>query len=289
VSKDKQQHIKIDCADKTQLAATLYTPEKQPKGAILFGPATGIKRQFYTGMATFLAENGYAVLTFDNRGIGESLNGTIKQSDASLQCWGEQDMPAALNALQQAFPDTQYHFIGHSAGGQLLGLMHNAHQLSSIYNYACSSGSLRNMKMPYYAKAQLFMNVFIPVSNLIFGHTKSQLMGMGEPLPSAAASQWRQWCNGQGYIKTVLGKSIVQHYYDDIDVPSMWVNATDDDIAITENVRDMISVFSKMQAQTLTLHPQEHDLKEIGHMRFFSRKSQPLWQHTLDWLAQHTN
>lgn len=196
-------------------------------------------------------------------------------------------MPAALNALQQAFPDTNYHLIGHSAGGQLVGLMPNAHQLSSIYNYACSSGCLRNMHMPYFAKAQFFMNIFIPLSNLLLGYTKSQLMGMGEPLPKAAAQQWRQWCNGQGYIKTAFDTTVHSHYYDELEIPSMWVNSTDDDIANNDNVADMISVYSKMKAQTLTLNPKDHNLSEIGHMRFFSRKSQSLWQHTLDWLGQH--
>lgn len=278
----------ITCQDGHQLAATSFSPKQAFKGAILIGPATGIKRQFYQAFAIFLAQNSYGVITFDNRGIGDSLVGNIKDCDASLQSWGQQDMPAALNSLISQFPDTQYHLVGHSAAGQLIGLMDNAHLLRSMFTVASSSGCLKNMKLPYWFKAQFFMNIFIPVNNLLFGHTKAQLLGMGEPLPKAVADQWRLWCNGQGYVKTGFGHSINQHCYDQLTLPTMWVNATDDDIANKINVADMLTVFDKIKVSTLTLSPQEHNLKEIGHMKFFSRQSQSLWQHTLTWLAQHS-
>ena len=282
-----EQKININCQDGYQLVANVYKPATALKGAILIGPATGIKRQFYHNFAQFLAENGYGVLTFDNRGIGESLTGNIRESDASLQCWGEMDMTAAFDKLMSLFPHTCYHLVGHSAGGQLIGLMHNAHHISSVFNVACSSGCLGNMKWPFKFKAHFFMNVVIPVSNTLFGHTKAQWFGMGEPLPKAVAKQWRTWCNGQGYIKTAFGKTVHQHYYNDLEMPALWVNAPDDGIANDANVADMISVFPKMKAQTKTLHKDNYDLKEIGHMKFFSRQSKPLWQYTLDWLAKN--
>ncbi len=278
---------KIVCTDKFQLAATIYYPIDEIKGAVLIAPATGIKKQFYANFATYLAEHGYGVVTFDNRGIGQSLSGTINNSDASLQCWGEKDLPAALAELKQVFPNTRYHLVGHSAGGQLIGLMPNAKELSSIFNFACSSGSLRNMKLVHQLKARFFMNFFIPLSNTIFGHTKSQWFGMGEPLPKNAAKQWQKWCNGKGYVKVAFGKTIDDHFYDELQTPSMWINATDDYIANNKNVADMISVFKILPAQKLTLLAKDHDLDEIGHMKFFSRKSKVLWKYALNWLEAH--
>lgn len=280
--------IDVYCQDGQKLAATLYKPSIEVKGAVLVCPATGVKRQFYSSFACFLAENGYASITFDNRGIGQSLSGNISANKASLQCWGEQDMPAVLDFLKTTYPESTYHLIGHSAGGQLVGLMHNAEELRSIFNYACSSGQLRNMKMPYLLKAHFFMNLFIPMSNLIFGYTKSQLVGMGEPLPKAVAQQWREWCNGRGYVKTAFGKTINNHLYSKLTTPSLWVNATDDDIAIDANVADMLTVFENVKAETMTLSPQEYNLDEIGHMKFFSRKSSQLWTLVLSWLEKQS-
>lgn len=283
--------IKITCMDNTFLAATRFTPAQKTneeiKGAILIGPATGIKRQFYTNFATYLAQHGYGVITFDNRGIGESLRGSIKRCNASLQCWGEQDLPAVFEQLKQSFPNTHYHLIGHSAGGQLIGLMPNANELSSIFNVACSSGSLKNMHPSYKFKAHFFMNFFIPVSNALFGHTKSQWVGMGEPLPKNVAKQWRAWCNGSGYVKTAFDKTIQKHWYDELTMPSLWVNASDDFIANNTNTDDMLSVFTKIPYSKLTLSAEEHNLREIGHMKFFSQKSKVLWAYALNWLMEH--
>ncbi|NQZ86619.1 MAG: alpha/beta fold hydrolase [Colwellia sp.] len=277
----------IICTDNVTLKATIYTPINDIKGAILIGPATGIKQQFYANFAVFLAKNGYGVITFDNRGIGESLIGNINECDASLQCWGEKDMPAVFEQLKKTFPKTKYHLIGHSAGGQLVGLMHNAMEFTSIFNFACSSGQLKNMKKMSLIKAHFFMNCFIPLSNFLFGHTKSQWFGMGEKLPKAAAEQWRTWCNGEGYVKVAFGKTVHKHLYHELSIPSLWVNAVDDEIAIDENVLDMISVFSKLETETLTLSAEDYGLNEIGHMKFFSRKSEILWGHALNWLEKH--
>lgn len=283
----KSNELKLLCADEYQLAATSFAPLTALKGAILMAPATGIKRQFYANFATYLATKGYGVITFDNRGIGESLHVPISECDVTLQCWGEKDLPAAFEQLKLSFPNTSYHLIGHSAGGQLVGLMPNANEISSMFNFACSSGNLSNMALAHKFKAHFFMNAFIPMSNALFGHTKSQWVGMGEPLPRYVAKQWQEWCNGSSYVKTAFGKTIHNHFYNELAMPSMWVNAYDDFIATNKNTDDMLSIFPKLPVKRLTLAAHEHNLKEIGHMKFFSKRSKVLWTLALEWLAEH--
>ena len=270
------------------LAATVYRPKNEMKAAVMIAPATGIKRQFYHNFATYLAESGFGVLTFDNEGIGESLNSALAKCDASLISWGRHDMPAALDALQDEFSDVTYHLIGHSAGGQLLGLMPNYKALTSVCNVACSSGQIKNMAMPYKLKAMGFMDAFIPLTNLTFGYTPADKIGMGEPLPRGVARQWREWCNGAGYIKTAFGKSIHTHFYDELDMPALWLGFSDDEIANSKNMDDMIRVFTKMPVEKRFFEPKEFGLNSIGHMRYFSSrthaKAPQLWQMTVDWL-----
>ena len=279
--------ITIICADSAPLAASLFSPSLPAKAAIMIGPATGIKRQFYRAFATYLAAQGFGVITYDNRGIGDSVKGSVKQSDASLVTWGEQDMPAVLESLKLHFPNVPYFLVGHSAGGQLLGLMYNVCDLTAFCNFGSSSGSLRNMPKSYLIKAHFFMNVFIPVSNLLFGHTKSQWVGMGEPLPKKVARQWQKWCNGRGYVKTGFGSDVIQHHYDTIQIPSKWLLANDDDIANIRNVHDMLSVFPNMDAEIEELEPKALNVNEIGHMKFFSRKCQHLWPKVTDYFKRY--
>lgn len=141
-----KQEIKISCEDNYVLAVTAYLPD-EVKAAVVIGPATGIKRQFYNAFVEYLASNDFGVLTYDNRGIGQSIDGDIATHTASLQCCRQLDKPAAISSLQQLFPNTSYHLVGHSAGGQLIGLAKKATKLSSIFNVASSSGQLRNMKL----------------------------------------------------------------------------------------------------------------------------------------------
>ena len=273
------------------LATSVYRPTGEIKKAVMIAPATGIKRQFYHHFATFLAEQGFGVITFDNEGIGESLSTTLAKCDASLISWGRHDMPAVLDALQYEFSGVTYHLIGHSAGGQLIGLMANYKALSSVFNVACSSGCIANMDMPYKAKAMSFMDVLIPLSNLTLGYTPADKIGMGEPLPRNVAHQWRQWCNGSGYIKTALGKTIHTHFYNEIAVPSLWLGFSDDEIANNKNIDDMIRVFPKMLVEKHYFDPKDFGVERIGHMRYFSRKTYAqapqLWQMAIDWLASN--
>ncbi|KAA0931239.1 alpha/beta fold hydrolase [Psychrobacter sp. ANT_H59] len=270
------------------LAATVYRPKTPVKKAVMIAPATGIKRQFYHNFATHLAEHGFGVLTFDNEGIGESLSTDLAKCDASLISWGRHDMPAVLDALQDEFTDATYHLIGHSAGGQLIGLMPNSQSIASVFNVACSSGRIKNMDMPYKLKAIGFMEAFIPLTNLTLGYTPSDKIGMGEPLPRGVARQWREWCNGAGYIKTAFGKSIHTHFYDEIDMPALWLGFSDDEIANSKNMDDMIRVFTKMPVEKRFLDPKDFGVSSIGHMRYFSSrtnaKAPKLWQMAVDWL-----
>lgn len=287
-----KETIPITCKDEYILSGNVYRPVGAIKASVMIAPATGIKKEFYNSFATHLAEQGYGVIAFDNRGIGESLSGSLKDSKATIRDWGYLDMPAVLEELKTRFPNTNCHVVGHSAGGQLLGLMRNHTDITSVFNVACSSGQLDNMRPAYRYKAKFFMNVFSPISNAIFGYTNTQWIGMGEPLPKGVATDWCDWCNGAGYIETAFGDTVTTHWYDDINCPSMWLNATDDDIAIDANVNDMTRVFTKMTAegniQRITLEPEKEGFSDIGHMKFFSRKRRKLWALATNWLEQFT-
>ncbi len=268
--------IKIECEDGFKLSGKLFKPKKI-SSSVMIAPATGIKKEFYSAFANYLAENGFATLTFDNRGIGESKGNSINSSNASLTNWGKLDMTAALEYLKSEIPNTEYHLIGHSAGGQLVGLMKNAKEIKSIFNFGSSSGSLQYSKYPFKLKSSFWLNFYIPLSNLIFGHTKSQWVGMGEPLPKNVGKEWTKWCNGKGYVKVDLDTKIKEHLYNELSFNTLWVHAKDDEIANYENVIDMIRVHPNIKSTILTLSPKEYGFKDIGHMKFFSKRKKELW------------
>ncbi len=280
------EDIQIKCKDGFELSGTRYNPTSI-KGAVIIAPATGIKRRFYNSFATHLANNNYGVICFDNRGVGDSKKDSINKINASLINWGKLDMTAVLKELKESFPNQSYHLIGHSVGGQLVGLMENALDIKSMFNFASSSGSLRYMKYPFKLSALFFLNVFIPFSNFLFGKANSQWVGMGEPLPKLVAKQWTKWCNGKGYVETSFDKEIKKHTYDQLKFPSMWLYAEDDGIANYENVKDMARIYSKSEVTIVSLDPKELEKKALGHMGFFSSKNKELWNYALKWLEEN--
>lgn len=278
-----KKEVVITCQDGFTLAGTLFTPNTV-KAAVMIAPATGIKKTFYWAFANYLCEHHYAVLTFDNRGIGQSIQESLNHGNPSLTNWGVLDMTAVLEFLKTRFPNKDYHLVGHSAGGQLVGLMKNAQDLKSMFNFGSSSGSIKYARYPFKLKSAFFLRVFIPLCNLLFGHTKSQWVGMGEPLPKQVGKEWSKWCSGTGYVKVDLDTKIKTHLYNTLAFNSLWVHAQDDEIANYNNVKDMIRVFPNIKADIITLSPNAYGFKTIGHMKFFSRQKKALWPIALDWL-----
>ena len=267
-------------------SGSLYSPEN-PKAAILIAPATGIKRYFYNSFAQYLYENQYAVLTFDNRGIGDSKGDNINDFNPSIVNWGKYDMTAALEKLKRLYPNLKYHLVVHSAGGQIFGLMDNANDLSSIFNFACSSGSTHNFNGLFKLGSLYFMKYYIPINNFLFGHTKTNLKGLGEPLPKDVARQWSDWCLGKGYVKVHLNQIQQDYNFNSVDMNALWVHAIDDKIANYDNVKEMTEVFPNTQSEILTVDPKEYGFKNIGHMSFFSKKKSKLWPMALEWFSKN--
>src|SRR5690606_26621905 len=71
---------------------------------VLINSAMGMPRGFYTPLANFLAGEGIDTLTWDYRGIGDSVKGSVKNTPSSIHDWGEQDLPAMIDWLRARYP-----------------------------------------------------------------------------------------------------------------------------------------------------------------------------------------
>lgn len=273
--------VDITCQDGTVLKGHFLPAHGglQPAlhAPVLLCPATGVKQHFYLRFAAWLADQGHDVLVFDYRGIGLSLHGPLRHSRATLLQWGQQDQVAALDWLLQHTGQPQALLVGHSAGGQMMGLWPNHRRLARVVGVAASSGWFRGMRPAFRLKARLGLRCLLPLGTLFKGYAPSAAIGLGENLPAAVARQWGQWCAAGGYAINAVKRRPQQDFHRDLRAPITVFHASDDDIANPRTVADLLRTFPAARQQVHCLRPQEHGLRRIGHIDWFRSSHQVLW------------
>lgn len=273
--------LTIKCKDGYPLTARFYVANAASRKAlpILICPATGITAQFYHSFNVWLQAQGYDVLCFDFRGIGQSLNGPLKKSKASIVQWGQLDIPAAIDALRDKTKAEQVILVGHSAGGQLLGIVPNYDKVAKVIAVSGSTGHVKGLKGRTKLLAPVMFDVIFPLSRFTLGYGPTSKIGMGENLPKDVAKQWAQFCSKPGYVLNAIGKTVAKtaNHHEQITCPITVLWSSDDEIATEANVKDLIRLYPNAQTSHKELKPSSFGHKAIGHMLMFKRSHQNLW------------
>ena len=272
------ENLNIICSDGYRLSAKFYpTTQKTQNLPILICPATGIIQGFYHAFAQWLTTQGYDVLTFDFRGIGDSLHGALKDSKASIQDWGQLDIPAAIESLISKTAHHQVILLGHSAGGQLLGISPNFNKVAKVVAVSGSTGHVKGLKGRTKHMAPIMFKLIFPTSNLLKGYGATKMLGMGENLPKNVAKQWAFFCSKPGYVLNAIGKTIFEDFHANIKSPITVFWSSDDEIATQANVQDFIRLYPNAPTKMHELVPATHGHKAIGHMLMFKKSHQNIW------------
>ncbi|OTG65193.1 alpha/beta hydrolase family protein [Acinetobacter silvestris] len=272
------ENLNITCTDGYQLSARFYKATVATQNLpILICPATGIVKGFYHAFAEWLNTQGYDVLSFDFRGIGDSLHGALKDSQASIQDWGQLDIPAAIETLIQKTAHEKVILLGHSAGGQLLGITPNFEKVAKVVAVSGSTGHVKGLKGHTKRMAPVMFNLIFPISSLIKGYGATKMLGMGENLPKNVAKQWAHFCSKPGYVLNAIGKTVFDDFHKDITSPMTVFWSSDDEIATQANVKDLIRLYPNSATKMHELIPSEHGHKAIGHMLMFKKSHQNIW------------
>lgn len=186
-------NVTIPTPDGFSLSGIIYEYEKTPKAIVQFNIGTGMRKEFYGNMAHFLAENGFIVCLWEYRGMGKSkpIDKRIF-SEITMQDWAI-DMSAVLDFLDRRYPDWPKLMIGHSIGGQLVGLMTNHHILKGLLMLTCSTGTWWHHTFPYLFKSYFFFNILSPLTVPIWGYLPAKRLGIMEDLPKDSS-----WNGGDG-------------------------------------------------------------------------------------------
>lgn len=282
---------RITCADGYPLALSLYQADK-PEGIVIIGSAIGIPQKFYGDFANFLNGKNYHCVTFSYRGTEDSLAKT-NPFDVKLEDWGLQDVEAviqfAINTVCTGSENLPIHFIGHSVGGQLIGLAPSASRLNSIVFVASSCPYWKRWDFPENIKMLLVPRVIFPIASLGRDEFPTQRLGLGSiKIPTQIAKQWAAWMLKPDYLFDKKFGLAINHYQS-LTQPLLSLGFKDDKLAPEINIKRLLGQFSAATITEKIIDPNDLNVSNIGHSGFFKSKFRSsLWEDTIAWIKQQS-
>jgi predicted alpha/beta hydrolase len=251
-----------------------------PRAVLVVAGATGVPQGFYRAFAERAAVRGYDVVTFDYRGIGESAPATLRGFRMDYRDWGRLDLAGVLE--DTADDDLPIHLVSHSYGGQALGLLPDPSMVRSMHAYGSGSGWHGWMPKAERGRVAFLWNVLGPLVVRTYGYLAWSRFGMGEDLPVDVYHQWKHWCRFPAYwFDDPEVAEEMRDLYARIEVPITAVNSVDDPW-ITPAARDaFFTGYSRAPLTPRDLHPADIGRSSIGHMGYFRRGSERLWDELL--------
>ena len=258
-----------------------------PKACIVIAAAMAVPQSFYAPFARHLAAMGYAVWTFDYRGTGESLSGSMRGVKADLTDWFARDYDAVVNLAADAHAGTPVFVVGHSFGGQSAPLLPSRARLAGLINVSVGSGSMRHITPAIRRTAPLMWYLLVPLLCPLFGYFPGKRIGVIGNIPTGAMFQWRRWCLTPEYI--LSGEPGARAAYASAEFPVLALTFTDDEMLIEDGSRMLHAAYTKRPPDYRLIAPVQFGLKRIGHFGFFKPQSETtLWPLVSQWIEQQS-
>lgn len=275
--------ITIAALDGFELAATVFEPATAPGAVVVVNAALGVPRGFYRAYARYLAGRGFAVVTYDVRGNGGSRPPSLKGFHARMSDWAERDMAGVFAWTKARWPAAKLYAVGHSAGGQTLGLAPNAGLLDGFIAVAAIAGNPGQWRGLRRLGMGALVYFLMPVVSRLLGHFPGGGIGFAD-LPKGVAIQWAQWCRHPDYI--FGDRSLDFAGYQAFSAPII-AFSFEDDTYVAAHARE--SVISRYENAAITwrhIHPGEIGRPSIGHFGFFKDAlRETLWAESADWIG----
>jgi predicted alpha/beta hydrolase len=252
------------------------------RGTVVIHSATGVPRQYYSAFAQHLGEQGFDVLLWDPRGIGESATLPVRDDPATMRDWGQRDQQAVLHHLRTAHPSRLLVVIGHSSGGHLSGLAPLTTGADALILIASGGCDWRDYPLVQWPRLLIACWLVAPVLLALWGHLPPWA-GVGHALPRGVAKEWRRWSLTRGYLfgDATLHTSGYAAYRGPLLALSM---SDDQGFAPPGAVRALLRSFSGARIEHREIAAAEGAQGRIGHFGFFKPRNAALWSYVSQWL-----
>ncbi len=272
----------LKTADNFQLSISVFEPEISNQKILLINSATGVKQTVYYSFAKFFQDQGFTVVTYDYRGIGESKPKNLKDFDASMRIWGTVDFKTLTQFIQENYPDHTQFCLGHSVGALIIGMNEDSNYFQKFIFVGTQDAYIGNLNFKVAATAVLGFGIALPVLTAILGFFPANIFGLGADLPKGVAYDWQT---------LILNKKSTAKLYERIDTDfsktltqeTLVIHAEDDPWVTKKGMDNLMkNVYPNLKKTFREIEVSESEQAEIGHVNFFRSYNKNLWEIILD-------
>ncbi|MFG6490567.1 serine aminopeptidase domain-containing protein [Roseateles sp. BYS78W] len=273
----------LRCSDGRLLAAQWFEPPAAVgvRAVAIIGAATAVPASYYRHFAEWMAQRGYAVLSFDYRGIAASREALRQGEDVRLRDWARLDMAAAVYAADRRRCEEAERqgaalgllWIGHSLGGNSVGLIPGfVDKVDAMLGVAAQVAYLGHWSGFARVQAWVFFHWMLPLAVRLLGRAPGRVLGpRAQDLPAGAALEWAAWGRTPGFLFGDDSLASERAYHRFGGAVHLW-SVTDDHLFGPAPAVDALAAqFSAARVQRHVVAPADLGVKKIAHFGPFRR------------------
>ena len=181
---------------------------------------------------------------------------------ASMADWAAKDIASSVQWMRERYGNLPLTYVGHSFGGQALGLLPNNKEISRALFIAAQAGYWKIMASPERYRVYAMLNfVGVPLTKML-GYMPGWA-GLGMDLPKGAFLQWVSWVMKERYL---FGDSKLdaRENFHNYKGPLRAMCFTDDPWATRTAVELLLSGYTATTPDIVSISPNDVGAKKIG-------------------------
>jgi predicted alpha/beta hydrolase len=241
----------------------------------------GVAQKFYARLAQWLAAQGCLAATFDFLGIGESRPADLRALRVDITAWAQVDCEAMIAALGEAAPGVPLVWLGHSLGGQIVGMVPSRARIAKVITVASGSGYWLENALALRWRVWWIWFVAVPIATRLCGYFPGRRLRKIGDLPRGVIEQWRRWCLDPEYAVGAEGEA-VRAQFASLRTPLTSLSFADDEYMSATNTRRLHECYGATPRTMKRIAPRDIGVGRIGHFGFFKERFQEsLWREHL--------